>query len=319
MAGRRRVASAFLGAFAGVQIVPPVAVTSGFDKSVHLVGSSISTLKPFLAEGIPDSGVATAQPAVRTQNLKILGDCKTPFAWGGYFTNFSILHPAVDDKALAANTLSFFLDDCAFETVDVLVRATHRHESLMPALRVFSSDITVEWDSRPDRYYTHSIGTAGISGTNFNIALRHPLTGEFDDVGNFIHFVSDGLADGPRSFAEVGFGDTTILRAQLALDHVLDSFDFPYIKADYWAMRHMQDAFLIALTLWNEGLRPSNRDARTKLLRKYLESCRSIVATAKLSQQEVHDWLLLLCEREFQSSVGFGSLWEDYMKEKLWN
>lgn len=315
---RTQISLKFIESYPQAEIASPVGITSGFDRSVHLVGSSISTLKPWIHQGIPENGVVAAQPAVRTQNLRTLGDCSTNFSWGGYFTNFSILHPIDNRKALANNTLAFFVEACGFVPRDIIVRATRRHVGLLPAINVFANDVRVEWDSRPPNYYTHTIGIPDFNGINFNVALRHPETGEFDDVGNYIHFESSAFP-GRGVFSEVGFGDTTILRAMQGHEHVLDGFSFSSpIGNDYWTNRHMQDAFLVASILWNEGLRPSNRDGRTKLLRKYLEACRLVVLKGNLSKSEVFEWLRYLYETEGMDGLSFDSIWSEYMERNLW-
>lgn len=315
---RAEIALKFIESYPQSKVVPPVNISSGFDRSVHLVGSSISTLKPWITRGIPANGVIAAQPAVRTQNLRTLGDCSTEFFWGGYFTNFSILHPIDERTVLAENTLSFFLEACGFMPQDVIVRATRQHKNLIPAVNIFAKNVRVEWDSRPAKYYTHRIGLSDIQGVNFNVALRHSGTQDFDDVGNYIHFSS---VDFPtrECFAEVGFGDTTILRAREGLEHVLDSFSFssPLVN-DYWTNRHIQDAFLVASILWNEGLRPSNRDGKTKLLRKYLEACRSVVLKGNLRKSEVYAWLSDLYIAEGMPESDFDSIWTENMERNLW-
>lgn len=316
---RRRIACHFADAFPQARQVPAVRITSGYDSSVHLIGSSISTLKPWIPGGVPEGGILAIQPAVRTQNLRTLGDAATPFTWGGHFTNFSVIHPTGCGTGPAVNTLEFFLGLCGFAPEDVLVRATRAHRALHPAIDVFAEKVRVEWDSRPPKYYTHTVGIPGVHGVNFNVALRHPVTGQYDDAGNYIDFTCDGTGTVTEPFTEIGFGDTTILRAQFGLDHVLDAFPFPFaLTADHWAHRHAQDAFLVSAVLWNEGLRPCNRSASAKLLRKYLEACRSVVVRTGIGRAETEEWLHGLYEAEGFSEADFDSIWSEYMKGKLW-
>ncbi|WP_457032287.1 hypothetical protein [Kitasatospora sp. P5_F3] len=294
-------------------------ISSGVDRSVHLIGSSISALKPWIPGGVPAGGVLAVQPAVRTQNLRTLGDCATPFSWGGHFTNFSIALPAGAGPAPAGNTLAFFLDRCGFGPEDVLVRASRAHHSLFPAIEVFAERVRVEWDSRAPKYYTHSIGIPGVQGVNFNVALRHPVTGDYDDVGNYIDFTPGEGGPVAEPFTEIGFGDTTVLRAQLGLDHVLDAFPFPAgPTAGHWANRHLQDAFLVSAVLWNEGLRPSNRDARAKLLRKYLEACRTAVGRSGVGREELGEWLHGLYTAEGFAQAEFDGIWSEHLEINLW-
>ncbi|MFE6049784.1 hypothetical protein ACFQ6N_03430 [Kitasatospora sp. NPDC056446] len=316
---RRRIADDFVDSFPQARRVPAVGISSGADRSVHLIGSSISALKPWIPWGVPTGGVLAVQPAVRTQNLRTLGDCTTPFGWGGHFTNFSIVLPADDGPVPARQTLAFFLDRCGFAPEDVLVRASRAHRGLSRAVEVFAQRVRVEWDSRPPEYYTHTIGIPGVHGVNFNVALRHPGTGEYDDVGNYIDFTCDEAEHATGPFTEIGFGDTTVLRARLGLDHVLDAFPFPAgPTGDHWADRHLQDAFLVASVLWTEGLRPSNRDARTKLMRKYLEACRTAVTRSGVGRTELRTWLDGLHAAEGPALAGLDTLWSEHLETNLW-
>ncbi|WP_431679442.1 hypothetical protein [Kitasatospora sp. KL5] len=319
---RTRVAEDFVESFPQARRVPELPVSSGADRSVHLIGSSISALKPWIPGGVAAGGVVAVQPAVRTQNLRTLGDCVTPFTWGGHFTNFSIVLPAGSAEGPAECTAAFFLDRCGFAPEDVLVRASRVHRTLFPALEVFAEKVRIEWDSREPRYYTHSIGVPGLYGVNFNVALRHPATGDYDDVGNYIDFTPDGTGPLGEPFTEIGFGDTTILRAGLGLDHVLDAFAFPAFPPSsavgQQAARHLQDAFLVAAVLWNEGLRPSNRDGRTKLLRKYLEACRAAVGRTGLGPAELYGWLRDLYAAEGFARSDLDALWSEHLENNLW-
>ncbi|MER7845362.1 hypothetical protein ABTZ03_15620 [Kitasatospora sp. NPDC096077] len=316
---RRRIADDFVAAYPHARQVPAVGITSGADRSVHLVGSSISALKPWIPGGVPAGGILAVQPAVRTQNLRTLGDCVTPFTWGGHFTNFSIVLPAGSGTAPAEHTLAFFLDHCRFAPGDVLVRASRAHRGLFPAIGVFTEHVRVEWDSRAPQYYTHTVGIPGVQGVNFNVALRHPMTGEYDDVGNYIDFTPGGTGPVTEPFTEIGFGDTTVLRARLGLDHVLDAFPFPTgPTADHWADRHLQDAFLVTAVLWGEGLRPCNRDARTKLLRKYLEACRTAVTRSGVGRSQLRTWLAGLYAAEGFPRADLDGLWSEHLENNLW-
>lgn len=251
----------------GCTTADPVPVSSGIDPSVVLVGASISVLKPQIRDGRLGAGVQLVQPAVRTKNLPRLLDPEFSFAWGGHFHNMALVAPIERDEELAAAAIDFFLDALEIPVAEVVLRVASRDADLMALCAASHRGAEIEVDRFEERYYRHSIGLPGVVGRNFNVGLR---TGdEVADVGNFIVFRDEEGAE----FLELGFGDGTILRHLRSLQHVLDSFPFPTVRTeDHWGGRVLEDVSIVSVRLWREGLRPSSRDARTKILAKYLRA-----------------------------------------------
>lgn len=261
------LAQSFISFFGshGCTTADPVPVTSRIDPSVVLVGASISVLKPQIREGRLGAGVQLVQPAVRTKNLPRLLDPEFSFAWGGHFHNMALAAPTERCEELAAAMIEFFLDALEIPVAEVVLRVASRDADLMALCAASHRGATIEVDRFEERYYRHSIGMPGVVGRNFNVGLR---TGDdVADVGNFIVFRDEKGVE----FVELGFGDGTILRHLRSLRHVLDSFPFPAVPTeDHWGRRVLEDASIVSVRLWREGLRPSSRDARTKILAKYL-------------------------------------------------
>jgi hypothetical protein len=255
----------------GFATAAPVPLTSGVDSSVIFVGSSISVLKPLIRRReVPERGVTLAQPALRTHNIKKLLQPGFEFEWGGLFTNIALLAPVGTEVELLRHTLAFFIDSLGFRPDDLRLRVSTADPDLFALCRGPGRPVDVEVDTHPLPYYRHRIGMDGVVGRNFNFALYCPRYGEYRDVGNFIVFED---VEGEYSFLEVGFGDTTILRARYDLEHVLDCFPFrPQGSLPPAERRILEDAASVSVALWREGLRPSSRDASSKLLAKYMRA-----------------------------------------------
>jgi len=257
----------------GVGRAGAVPVISGADPTTLFIGSAISVLKQHvLTRQIPGRGIALAQPAVRAHNARRLLEPGFRFEWGGTFTNIAVLAPHHDPKALLAASLSFFTDRLQVAPADLRIRATEHDQDLLGLSQSVGAHLVHEIDRQPLRYYRHTIGLPHVTGRNINIALR--IRDGFRDVGNFILFkdATDGY-----EFLEVGFGDTTILRSLHNLPHVLDCFPFPEApkqeSPEQERLRRLrEDCAAVAVILWREGLRPSSKNASTKILGKYIRA-----------------------------------------------
>lgn len=272
----------------GCQPAEAVPVTSGVDPSVVLIGSSISVLKPLIREGQLGTGVQLIQPAIRTKNLPRLLDAEFSFAWGGHFHNMALAAPETRRDELAAASVAFFLDVLDVPQAKLALRVCSKDDDLLGLCEANRRGVTIEVDRFGEGYYRHSIGVPGVVGRNFNIALPS-AGGEWADVGNFIIFRDDA----GQEFVELGFGDGTILKYLRSLRHVLDSFPFPSVATeDYWGRRVLEDTAIVAVRLWMEGLRPSSRDARTKILAKYLRALYFRATSIGLSPAHLLDVLV---------------------------
>ncbi|MGH3866606.1 MAG: hypothetical protein ACRDQ4_10805 [Pseudonocardiaceae bacterium] len=270
---RESIALIFLEHYAevGCRRAAPVPLTSGVDASVIFVGSAISVLKPLIVQrSIPEQGIALAQPSLRTHNAGSLLRPGFSFEWGGLFTDLALLAPIETMVPLMDHTLSFFLDALGFAPGDLRLRVSTVDADLLQLCRSTGRPIELEIDTHASSYYRHRIGMKDVVGRNFNFALRRPRSDEYRDVGNFIVFED---AERDHTFLEVGFGDTTILRAWYNLDHVLDCFPFPSLGIVSLADgRLLEDTVAVSVALWREGLRPSSRDSSSMLLAKYVRA-----------------------------------------------
>jgi len=286
----------------GCDVAGPVGITSGMDDSVVLIGAAISALKPSIRAGrVPDHGTAIVQPCVRTHNARRLLEDGFTFEWGGYFTNLAILAPYGRRLRFLEIAVSFLLQRLGLSEADVRLRAHSEDDDLVILCR--GTGLSVEIDTLQPVAYRHTIGMPTITGRNANFALRRGGSDRFDDVGNMIIF-TDHARD--WSFVEIGFGDTTILRAQHGLDHVLDCFPFsatPFVDHDI--RRVLEDTALTTLALWREGLRPSNVDPGGKLLGKYVRAFHHAANRAGLDRAAVGDYLTAYEEADYGPGVSY--------------
>ncbi|MEA2088364.1 MAG: hypothetical protein U9O55_00800 [Patescibacteria group bacterium] len=255
----------------GYKEEPPVQISSGVDPTTRFIGSHISVFKPYLAENnIPNPGLFMRQDCLRTRNVNKLLDDNYTSSWGSYFTSIGAITPPERLHEACDETFDFFEKRLGIFSENILIRVSSTDVDLMNACRQRYGENNLEIDSRNPEYYRHKIGMEGISGRNFNIALRNVNEDGFDDIGNIIL-----LEDAKKQLGvEIALGSTTLLKQIHGLDHVQDctpviglsSIENEAIK------RKFEDAVITSTVLYREGLRPFGQNNRNRILKKYVRS-----------------------------------------------
>lgn len=166
----------------------PVKITSGIDKSVVLVGSTISVLKPkLLNNSIHKNGEFLFQRAIRTQPLKVMTVNQTS-EWSSYFDATGLLVPQNLGEKLVYDVLFFLINKLNLSKDDIMIRINCNDTDLMRIVKNVSDMCNVEMNTREEKYYKHRYGLDeyGIYGRNFNIALKDKKACEYKDIGNII-------------------------------------------------------------------------------------------------------------------------------------
>lgn len=166
----------------------PVKITSGVDKSVVLVGSTISVLKPkLLNNSIHKNGEFLFQREIRTQPLKVMTVNQTS-EWSSYFDATGLLVPQNLGEKLVYDVLFFLINKLNLSKDDIMIRINCNDTDLMRIVKNVSDMCNVEMNTREEKYYKHRYGLDeyGIYGRNFNIALKDKKACEYKDIGNII-------------------------------------------------------------------------------------------------------------------------------------
>lgn len=247
----------------GYQIVHGKPVSSRIDPSVHLIGSTISVLKPYLFDAeIPRC--VMLQNAIRTQSLRRIEHGQYDNGiYGSYFIAMGTLapyHQLEETTQLASQFLDGILQG---DRSRLLFRVSSSDSDL---LQVCKAAGNTELDSRPGRYYRHHYGLDDlhITGRNFNIAVLSD--GEFQDVANIIVIERDH-----EPFAvEFAMGMSTLLTHTLSLKHTM----LGNIVADICPMEgppdySLGDCVSVVGCLEHEGVRPNGSKMPGRLLKRY--------------------------------------------------
>lgn len=281
---------------------PPAGIVSDVDPTVRFIGSAISVFKPLLLSGaIPPAGVHIVQPAIRTQNLKVLLDPGARPPWASYFRALGTL---AGPGALARTVGDAwqFLRATLGITEDRLVAHAHStDEDIVAALAAACPAASVELDRLPATAYRHRYGLDRIGGRNCNLAIRQ-RGGETLDVGNVV------VIEGPSGVLGVEFasGVSTLLARIHGLVHPNQAGTIASaMPVSSWRDVRLADAIATTSAMFVAGLRPGAR-GRRRTMRGYVECVDRLRLQARWSADRVVDVAAEFTRREFGSANGVG-------------
>lgn len=276
----------------GYVLEPRVRITAKLDATVRFIGAPISVLKPYLLnDDIHSVGNVMVQHCVRTRNVKSLFDLSVLPRYGSFFTGMCALVPYSRLVELCQDTLQYLYDSLGLNEGEVRVNVYSKDKDLLAAAKSILPVGLIDLDTKPYEYYRHVYGIEGVTGRNFNFVVHNQLTGKYDDIGNMI-VIEEGAK---KIGVELALGDTTTTQQLLGLSHVQDNYGLE-ITSDHEAVkRRMEDAVLVTLVLYSEGLRPNNAsNTQSRTLRSYMKSlslCRQLL---EMSYADLNQYLTAL-------------------------
>ncbi|WP_346854957.1 hypothetical protein [uncultured Draconibacterium sp.] len=261
-----------------------VLVSSGIDPTVRFIGSHISVFKKYLIDTeLPTNGVMIVQDCVRTKNLKRYSDDEFYPSWGSFFTSIGALVPFNQIEEIANLTINFLYSVLEIKENDLILRVNSKDRDLYRlAEKTIRNKELIEVNAKNIEYYRHKIGLESVFGRNFNYALLNRINGEIEDIGNFIILEKNGV---PHSI-EIALGTSTIIKILHSFSHVLDCY--PLVlqlnESVNEALRiQIEDCIITSSKLLSEGLLPSNKHNRNRILKKYILRIDEIKSTLGLN------------------------------------
>ena len=279
----------------------PVAISSGIDPTVRFVGSHISVFKPYITEGkIPIPGYFMRQDCIRTQNVKRLLDQSYSPKWGSFFPSLGVISRPERLELVCEEVFNFLRVELRVSDNLIRFRVNSNDNDLLKACCSICKPRNIEKDTRKPEYYRHEYGIDGVWGRSFNIALRDDNDAFiFSDIGNVIIIEKqEGMLG-----IEVALGASTILKQLYSLEHVNDCHSVPDLKyCDTSMRRRFEDAIIVSVVLFREGLRPNASDNKCRILRSYVRSLSYFRAKAGMSIDGIAEMLFCFESLEFPDS-----------------
>lgn len=252
--------------------IPEVPITSNIDPTVRFIGSHISVFKPYLENRvIPNPGIFMKQECIRTHNTKSILDTKKLINWGSTFPSIGVLVPYTKLNKIINESITLLEDIFKIESQSVFINISSSDTDLAKAVEEDNSiyQDNIMYDSKPKKYYRHVLGMDGISGRNFNLAIKS--NDKIEDIGNIIVIDHEGTG----SFAvELAIGITTVLKCKYNLEHILDLENIKSKNSPEKenSRRRLEDGIITSTKLLGEGLRPFGNSNQSRILKKYIKS-----------------------------------------------
>lgn len=273
---------------AGYAAQPPVAITSGVDSSVTLIGSGISVLKPYLlTRPLEGPGVFIRQRAIRTHALKTICE-QEEGRFASFFEAFCVLVPYACLGQLMENAMLFFNQVLEVPQSSVLFRISSGDRDLLEGAASLHMEPQIETDSREPAYYRHKYGLEEqkIRGRNLNFSFVHAGAADLD-VGNVIVIERDGV---PFA-AEFALGCQTTAMGLYGIPYSIQANAVADIlPLDTTPRRKLADALVVTAVMENEKIHACRQRYPVYLYRKYARALEHWRSALDIPEQQIQEW-----------------------------
>ncbi|MGI4775625.1 MAG: hypothetical protein ACRYE9_01645 [Janthinobacterium lividum] len=262
-----------------------VNICSGIDRSVRFIGSHTSVLKNYMIDStLPDQGFAINQDCFKAKNLRFIDkddqDLKVPsfFPCNGILLKYEYAPRAID------YLLEFFIHFLGINarSLEVLVNSDDR--DLIDTFAKSGYLITLRPDTLIKEKYVHQkFGVENMSGRDCTIALKNSSsTGsvaaitiiEINKVPRFIE-----ITISPLKIISQLYNYSSVFYCYLPSSYLEYDISQPFIKTI--------DCLISVTALFKYGLKPSNKDNRTRLFMKYIKYLQQQVNKSNLNISEL--------------------------------
>ena len=236
------------------------------DETLLFTNDTITPWKHYmLNENTPLPGVCMTQPCVRLQGLRDTlteenKDERKFERFLGYFNSLGIFAAPSEKEALQNLVVDLFTSEYGISHKEIKIFASQT----MNFLDRLDGRITVERDTRLQKYYQWKYGLEGVCGSGATIGLLQK-SGEFLEIGQIIEVRKQGKVAG----YEFGFGRETFL-ARKHKSEKYDAWTITHCVPDELRFKTLLDVyscFGAVCTIPEELFTRSHIAARTRLAR----------------------------------------------------
>jgi len=285
----------------GYQKHESLPISSLDDHSVRFIGSTSNTFKPYINNSpIPSNGFFLIQKCLRTQNASSFFNDKSFPEWGSYFTEIGLIAPSNKLGDLTKNSLNYFTDILKIKQDRIVLRVSSQDKDLLRCVK--DTNLTIEIDGLPFKYYRHKYGIEGTTGRNFNIGIKNDQTGVINDIGNIV------LIENKHGevAVEMGFGISTLLARYYNLVNSIESSTISTVipfKPGYTSK--FSDALSSIVVILKEDIKPNSRD-KGRILKTYLDGLYYISKKINFSTDDILKYAINFEEVEYKNTSFVG-------------
>lgn len=281
---------------------PAVLVTSGIDKTVDFIGSKISPLKHYILEkNIPQNGVFLIQNCMKLHSLKHLKDDSFQ-TYGSCYRGMGTL-TTYDLEKVTFDTFDYLLNKkyLGIDPIDVRIRINSDDIDLMNSIKSINGDVLREYNTENVNSYRHIYGldSQGITGRNFNIAIRKQGTDTFFDCAAII--VMETKQE--KLAIDMGIGNSSLALCKFNKDNTVASSRIGDI-IEINDISHMKfaDSVVAVSTLLYENILSHNSKHYRKKFRQYLHALLYWKEQFGISDKEVLNYINSYIKMEYNSA-----------------
>lgn len=264
---------------------PPVSLLAKNDNSVIFVGATITPLKPYLTEGVPDPGVCMVQKCLRTKRMDEMTDTSIIPEWTHYFTMCGILANPNRGGNVSNEAYNLLVNDLGISPRNLAVETSSEDIDLSDDW--VNKGIEVRQDTHPDNYYQWQYGFSDIYGRGMNILLRIGSSEEYRDLGNLI---SVRNTDGATLAYEFGFGLESMISSirgfKKPVEASLISSVIPYQEG---LQEKVIDIIMAVTVIYHEGVKPGTGKER-HIVKKLIKGLSFLRREMNLGLDQIDDW-----------------------------
>lgn len=285
----------------GYQYVEPGGILPEDDKTVIFTGATITPLKRFLHEGVPQPGLTMVQKCLRVKRLDEMFDVNKYPDWTHYFTMCGILSAPERIGEVTGEAYDLLIDELNVQPENLLIEASSRDKDL--SNHWIKKGVEVEEDTHPEGYYRWQYGIPNIHGRGINILLRHDLKDTYRDLGNVVSVEDDG---GSTIAYEFGFGLESLLSKKHGFKKPMEaSIACSVIKYEEGAKEKLINALVAAIVIYHHGVEPG-KGKEKHVLKKLIKGISFLRRQMDLSLDRLKKYGEVFELAEFEESYNSG-------------
>jgi len=278
----------------GYSILPSAPLIPHNDPTVVFTGATITSLKHFLAEGVPSPGVAMIQNCLRTKRLEQMYDMDSIPEWTHYFTMLGILAAPDQKEQVAKNAMEYIVDHLHIPQENIKVLASVQDNDLTDPWK--KARFEIEEDTQPIENFRWKYGSTDTVGRGISFEVQN---GNLPprELGNIVSVESP---DGTVKGYEFGFGLESYLASQHGakkpMEVSLMSAAIPYTEG---LQEKVLDTLTAIAVIGHNGIKPAGGGKAQSVQQRLVKGLSYIMRKTELPHSLIEEWANAIEKVEF--------------------
>lgn len=283
----------FLNAFGriGTLEASPIQITSGIDKTVRFIGSHISNYKnDMLQASLPSHGIYVQQPCLKNKNLRSFeqGD---PIKFLSYYSCLGTLHPAKDMGQVFLAYMEALEHPHIkenFETILSLSQNPSVELEQIISSNCNKENITIDYGYLDENRYSHEYGMNTFMSENIYVLFQSKRKKDAAPIPASVFVYMKNIIEPNNSYIDTTTSIYLLLKEQFGLEHLTELFPFRnHDHNNIHTYRMYLDCLLTISVLYSEGLHPSAKHNRNRILKKYIAALKEFIVILEIDEADV--------------------------------